>query len=255
MSSAVEFLNAHGPPRNAAPVAANDIAAARGRLPDDLLAFWSQHGIGSYARGQYWLCHPKTFDGALDALLANVPDLRGELAAFGYMSTGQVYLWHRVGRHFSLLLPFGAFDDMTSRTETAPIPHDVVELFSQAGAKMSLAEAEATYLAARKSLTNPWHVLLGSAFSDGYLMNIGDDGRSLPAALKRLHGPLRRGEIYCRKTGPEGFDNLAPSYERLPLPEVFRRLPPTVMISHTVEGEAFPETITREFPAGEMPRE
>ena len=250
MSTAADFLNAHGPPRKAAPVSEADIEAARGRLPDDLLQLWRRHGIGSYARGQYWLCHPALFDAALDALLANVPDLPGQLAAFGYRSTGQVDLWHRAGRHFCLLLPFGVIDDATSRTETAPVPYDLVETLRQAGVEMTLAEAEATFRASRMTPANIWMVLSGASSGDGYLHDIGADGRSLPAALKRLHGPLGRDEIYCRRTGPEGVDNLAPSYERLPLPDVFRRLPPTVTLTRSIEGEAFPEIVIEEFPAG-----
>lgn len=247
MSTADEFLKAHGPPKEAEPVTARDIEVVKGRLPADLIAFLAEHGTGSYAKRNFWLCQPKQFDSALDALLLNVPDLHGSVAAFGYSSTGAVKLWHRAGRYFSLLLPFGILDDQTSRKETAPIPHDLADLYRLAGVAMP-AKAEETFLDARKEPENIWNILFAAASGDEY--DIGDDGRSLAAALKRRHGPLAHSEIYCRITGPEGFDNLASSYERLPLAEVFQRLPSVVTVSRTVEAKPFPQLVSQEYPIG-----
>jgi hypothetical protein len=249
MSTAGEFLKAHGLPKEAAPVTARDIEAVKGRLPADLIAFLAEHGTGSYAKRNFWLCHPKQFDTALDALLLNVPDLRGSVAAFGYSSTGAVKLWHRAGRYFSLLLPFCILDDQTSRKETAPIPHDLADLYRLAGVAMP-ANADETFLDARKDPENIWNILFAAASGDKDENDIGDDGRSLAAALKRRHGPLAQNEIYCRTTGAEGFDNLASSYERLPLAEVFERLPSVVTVSRTVEAEPFPELVSQEYPIG-----
>lgn len=251
MSTASEFLDAYGTPRNPESVTEQDIEAATGRLPSQFVAFLAEHGTGSYARRHYWLCHPRQFDDALDALLSNVPDLRGKLAAFGYSATGAVDLWHCGGRHLSLLLPFGVIDDQTSRRQTAPVPHDLADLYRIAGIEAS-GDPEAIFRAVREAPEDIWSILFNAASGDGYKHDIGDDGRSLPAALKRLHGRLERGEIYCRMTGQAGFANLAPSYERLPLSEVFRRLPMTVTISRTIDAEPFPETISEEHPTGQM---
>jgi hypothetical protein len=251
MNTFSEFLDAYGTPQNPEPVTEQDIEAATDRLPSQFVAFLAEHGMGSYARRNYWLCHPRQFDDALDALLSNVPDLRGKLAAFGYSATGAVDLWHCGGRHLSLLLPFGVIDDQTSRRQTAAVPYDLAELYRIAGLDMTV-DAEDIFRAAREAPEDIWGILFSAASGDGYKHNIGDDRRSLPAALKRLHGQLERGEVYCRMTGQAGFANLAPSYERLPLTEVFRRLPTTVNISRTIAAEPFPETISAEYPTGRM---
>lgn len=249
MNAFRDFLDAYGTPQNPEPVTEQDIEA--GRLPSQFVTFLADYGTGSYARRNYWLCHPRQFDDVLDTLLSNVPDLRGKLAAFGYSSTGAVDLWHCDGRHFSLLLPFGVIDDQTSRRQTAPIPYDFAELYRNAGVDTP-GDPEAIFRAARKAPEDIWSILFSAASGDGYKYNIGDDGRSLPAALRRLHGPLEKGEIYCRMTGQAGFANLAQSYERLPLTESFRRLPMTVTISQTIDAEPAPKTISQQHPTKHM---
>ena len=243
------FLASYGPPREAVRLTEEELASASGRVPDDLIAFWSEHGVGSFATGLFWLCRPALFDPVLDALLLNVPDLRGKLTAIGYSATGDVTLWHREARLFSLLLPHGVFLDQTSVRESAPVPYDVDDLFASAGLQAPPEPAE-WY---RTLLQGPeciWRVLTSATSADTYRHEIGEDGRSLHAALRRLHGPLGRDEIYCRKTGDADFDNLAPSYERLPLAGVFRRLPPKVWVSRTVPAEPFPDAVTDEYEAG-----
>lgn len=247
-----DFIDAYGAPRDPAPATRDEAEAARGRLPDALIDFWMTHGTGSYAKGHFRLCRPALFDDMLDTLLAQVPGLRGKLAAFAYRSTGQVDLWHAAGRHFGLLLPFAVIDDLTSRTETAPIPHDLADLCRAAGVEMP-SDAVEIMRTARQAPDDIWALLSGGASWDGYRHDLGDDGRSLPVALQRACGSLNPGEIYCRKPGPAGATNIASAYERLTLREIPARLPATVTIVRTIEIDGQQRSVAEEYPAGRMP--
>lgn len=92
MNAASDFFDAHATPQNPEPVPEQDIEAVTGRLPSQFVTFLAEHGTGSYARRNYWLCHPRLFDDALDASLSSLPGLRRKLTAFGYSATGAVDL-------------------------------------------------------------------------------------------------------------------------------------------------------------------
>lgn len=244
----IEFLNQYGLPSNARGVTEGQLEAARFRLPETLIEFWRVHGVGSYSDGNYWLCTPDLFDPVLDILLENIPELRGELAAFGYMSTGQVDLWHRAERHFTLLLPFSAFVDETSRSETAQVPYDLADLYQAAGVSMP-DDAEAQFLAGRSGREDIWSILFEAASTDGPLNDIGDDGRPLPASLKRRYGPLEAGEIYLRD--PSKIMNIADSYAKLPLQAAFERLSDQVTVTRMIEVGTLQEAITESYKSGQ----
>jgi hypothetical protein len=197
-----EFLDIFGPPSAAQPVDPLRAQCFAGRVPADLIAFWTRHGIGAYAGGFYHLCTPDRFDALLARLLAHAPVPPGHLAAVGCTAFGTLDLWQADpgaaegagGRHLTLLLPYLALDDQTSRRVTAPVPHDVAELYALAGVPMPDDPDE---VARAMALPPPtvWEALATGASDETWEEFRGDDGRPLPAAVMRRLGPA----------GPEAF--------------------------------------------------
>lgn len=220
--TADEFLAEFGPPSAAQPV---DPARAQGfadRVPADLIAFWTRHGIGAYAGGFYHLCTPDRFDALLARLLAHAPVPPGRLAAIGCSAFGTLDLWQADpeaapdagGRHLTLELPYLALDDQTSRRVTAPVPHDVAELYALAGVPMPDDPAE---VARAMALPPPtvWEALAIGASAETYRDFRGDDGRPLPAAVLRRLGPAGPDAFYWPVPGATAM--LAGAFARVTL--------------------------------------
>jgi hypothetical protein len=250
MSSKEEFLTAFGPPHNADIVSTDVAARARDRLPESLINFWLEYGIGSYADDTLFLCTPDLFDPVVDRLLANVPELRGRLAAFAYTAFGDVLLWHVSQRDFILYLQFAIFDDQTSRQETDPVPDNLIELYRSAGVEPPI-DATLQYLENRRRPANLWNRLMGYASTSDIDHELDDDGQPLLRSLTTIHGPLNKDEVYSRRPDPEGFENVAASYLRQSLRDLFGTLPSTVKVSHAVEVNGAQEIITTEYLAGD----
>jgi hypothetical protein len=244
--TAEEFFSEFGRPNNAQIVPSSEAVSARGRLPDDLIDFWIDHGIGSYANGLFWLCTPSLIEPILDRMLVNVPDLRGQLSAYAYDAKGVVYLRHKSGRNYVLFLPFAIIDDQTSRKETAPVPYDLADIYRAAGIEMG-PDAVENYLASRNAPEDVWTVLSGSASPETYKHDLGDDLRPLPAALKAAHGNLQYGEIYCRIPGK--LENTSTSFEKINLVDAIPLLPDQITVSFAVEKDGQQDIVELHYPS------
>jgi GAD-like domain len=246
--TAEEFFSEFGRPNNTQIVPIDEAVSARGRLPCELIDFWIEHGIGSYANGLFWLCTPSLIEPILDHMLVNVPDLRGQLSAYAYDAKGVVYLWYKSGRSYVLFLPFALIDDQTSRRETAPVPYDLADIYRAAGIEMG-PDAVENYLASRNAAEDIWSVLSSSASPETYKHDLGDDLRPLPAALKEAHGSLKYGEIYCRI--PEKLENTSTSFEKINLVDAIRLLPDQITVSYAVEKDGQQDIVELHYPSGQ----
>nr|WP_210304844.1 GAD-like domain-containing protein [Rhizobium sp. BK212] len=89
-----EFLSAYKIDNVIRPSAA-DVEAYRGKLPDFLLRFWTDHGWCSWSDGQYWLCNPSLPKPVLDYVFRGDPELDPkEMYAFGYTAFGEIDIWY-----------------------------------------------------------------------------------------------------------------------------------------------------------------
>ncbi|GGD86855.1 hypothetical protein CO662_15720 [Rhizobium anhuiense] len=74
---------------------AADVEAYRGKLPDFLLRFWTDHGWCSWSDGQYWLCNTSLPKPVLDYVFRGDPELDPkEMYAFGYTAFGEIDIWY-----------------------------------------------------------------------------------------------------------------------------------------------------------------
>ena len=138
------------------------------------------------------------------------------------------------GRHYVLLLPFGAIDDQTSRKETAPVPYDLADLYRAAGIEFG-PDAIGNYLADRNTPEEIWSVVFGLASRETYNEDLENDLRPLPDALKFTHGRLHYGEFYCRI--PERLENISTSFRKMNFVDCISILPERITVSHAVEDD------------------
>jgi hypothetical protein len=226
-----KFLEEYGAPVRNNSVGRGFAESFRSRVPDELIRFWLEYGVGTYAGGFYRLCTPDLFDPFLSWILANTPSLNGKLAAIGYSTFGVIDLCHVDGRQFNLIAQFASFDDQSSRRETEPVPYDVAELYALAGTKMPDDPEEV----ARQMKLGPltvWDALSTGASEETYRNYFGDDDRPLPAEVERLLGPVGANEVYLRR-GVSG-ENVAPSYEKVAIDDL-----PNHILVHEVQVNRF----------------
>ncbi len=67
------FLEDFGPEIEKRHVPPSSIEHYRGKLPDQLLAYWEQHGWCGYADGLFWTVNPQEYEPALEAWIGDTP--------------------------------------------------------------------------------------------------------------------------------------------------------------------------------------
>ncbi|MBP2561410.1 hypothetical protein J2857_004200 [Neorhizobium galegae] len=246
--TAAEFLEARGKPHDARKISQDEAESGAGRVPEDLIEFWMQYGVGYYANRNYWLCTPVLFEGFFRRLLANVPELKADdLVAFGYSSLGTVNLWHRAGRHFTFSLDVGLLMDLTSRSRTDPPPHDLEEIYRAAGMDMPQNAVE-LFLEARSAPEDIWNILLAATSADTYRAIYDDNGKALTPQLRRNLGELSQDEIYVRDRN--AVENLADHYQKMKVSEAVSRVPGEIHYSFAVEVAGQQQILSQTIVAG-----
>ena len=88
------FLAKFGPAIDRRYVPPSTIARYRGKLPDQLLAYWDEYGWCGYAEGLFWTVNPQEYEPALEAWIGDTPYM--ELDAYHVIARsafGMLYLW------------------------------------------------------------------------------------------------------------------------------------------------------------------
>ncbi len=65
------FLEEFGPPVERRWVPQSSIDRYRGKLPDQLLAYWQEHGWTGYADGLFWTVDPQEYEPVVDAWIGD----------------------------------------------------------------------------------------------------------------------------------------------------------------------------------------
>jgi hypothetical protein len=104
------FLEKMGPAIERRHVPPSSIEHYRGKLPDQLLAYWEEHGWCGYADGLFWTVDPQEFEPVLGAVLGNTAFAKQDtyyLIARG--AFGELYFWgEKTGHSLSVFAP-GSF--------------------------------------------------------------------------------------------------------------------------------------------------
>lgn len=101
------FLEKFGPPVECRHVPRSSIETFRGKLPDQLLAYWNEHGWCGYADGLFWTVDPEAYEPALDAWIGDTPFMeRDAYHLIARSAFGHLYFWgERTGNSLTILAP------------------------------------------------------------------------------------------------------------------------------------------------------
>jgi len=84
-----------GRPAKAEPFLPEEATRLRGKLPDGLLAMWTECGIGSWGHGRFQFCRPDRYGGVVTELLREDPEFSPEWThVVGFSAFGTLLLWH-----------------------------------------------------------------------------------------------------------------------------------------------------------------
>jgi hypothetical protein len=104
------FLEQMGPPTHKRHVPPSSIERYRGKLPDQLLAYWEEHGWCGYADGLFWTVDPQEYEPALEAWIGDTPLMEKDAYHIIARSAfGKLYFWgERTGDSLKVMAP-GAY--------------------------------------------------------------------------------------------------------------------------------------------------
>ncbi|GGY27439.1 GAD-like domain-containing protein [Pseudoduganella albidiflava] len=101
------FLEKMGPSFDKQHVPLSSIERYRGKLPDQLLAYWKAHGWCGYADGLFWTVNPQEYEPVLESWIGDTPFMEQDayhIIARG--AFGDLYLWgEKTGDSLSIFAP------------------------------------------------------------------------------------------------------------------------------------------------------
>lgn len=104
------FLEKMGPAIDKRNVPPSSIERYRGKLPNQLLDYWQEHGWCGYADGLFWTVDPQEYEPVLEAWIGNTPFMAQDAYhIIGKSAFGEVYfLGERTGDSLKIFAP-GAY--------------------------------------------------------------------------------------------------------------------------------------------------
>jgi len=101
------FLEDFGPAIEQRHVPPSSIERYRGKLPDQLLSYWKEHGWCGYADGLFWTVDPQEYEPVLDAWIGDTPFMEKDAYhIFARSAFGELYLWgEKTGNSLNIFPP------------------------------------------------------------------------------------------------------------------------------------------------------
>lgn len=88
------FLEKMGPAFDKRTVPAAAISRYKGKVPEQLLAYWQDHGWSGYADGLFWTVDPQEYEPVLEAWIGTTPFMeRDAYHVIARGAFGDLYLW------------------------------------------------------------------------------------------------------------------------------------------------------------------
>lgn len=88
------FLEEFNDPVDRQEVPASSIARYRGKLPDQLLEYWAEHGWCGYGGGVFWIVNPQEYEGVVASWIENTEfENRDTYHVIARGAFGDLYLW------------------------------------------------------------------------------------------------------------------------------------------------------------------
>ena len=97
MNENFEFLlSEFGKPADPVFLTDEELSVYRGRLPDSLLEFWRQVGLGAWGNGLFQFCQPADYSSIVQTIFRGDPEIdSGDCSVIGYEAFCQLHIWHR----------------------------------------------------------------------------------------------------------------------------------------------------------------
>jgi hypothetical protein len=101
------FLENFGPAFGRRDVPGSSIDRYRGKLPDQLLEYWQEHGWCGYADGLFWTVDPQEYEPALEAWIGGTVFMEQDAYhLIGRSAFGDLYFWgEKSGYSLSISAP------------------------------------------------------------------------------------------------------------------------------------------------------
>lgn len=101
------FLSGFGPAIDRRYVPPSSIDRYRGKLPDQLLSYWEEHGWCGYAEGLFWTVDPQEYDPVLEAWIGDTAFMEQDAYHLIARSAfGELYFWgEKTGNSLSIFAP------------------------------------------------------------------------------------------------------------------------------------------------------
>jgi hypothetical protein len=88
------FLAQMGPAIERRRVSEASMARFRGKLPEQLLAYWEQYGWCGYADGLFWTVDPQEYEPVLEAWIGDTPFMEKDAYhVIARSAFGKLYFW------------------------------------------------------------------------------------------------------------------------------------------------------------------
>lgn len=111
------FLKKFGPAIDKRYVPPTSIEQYRGKLPNQLLAYWDEHGWCGYGDGLFWTVNPQDYEPALEAWIADTPLMEQDAYhVIARNAFGKLYLWgEKTGGSLRIFAPGSYCSPRTSK--------------------------------------------------------------------------------------------------------------------------------------------
>nr|WP_242005187.1 GAD-like domain-containing protein [Acetobacter thailandicus] len=77
------------------------------KLPDDLILFWREHGIGTWLSGKFQFCIPSDYSEIVNILFSGDPEIIPEKThIIGYSAFGHLVIWNEYFQTCEINLPY-----------------------------------------------------------------------------------------------------------------------------------------------------
>lgn len=98
------FLEENGPAADRREVPQESIDRYRGLLPDQLLAYWQEHGWAAYDKRRFWTVNPDDYEPVLDAWLSGTElEGRDRYYVIARGAFGDLFVWGE-HQHYALTI-------------------------------------------------------------------------------------------------------------------------------------------------------
>jgi hypothetical protein len=103
------FLEKMGPPVEKRHVPPSSIERYRGHLPNQLLAYWEEHGWCGYADGLFWTVDPQEYEPVLEAWIGDTQFMEKDAYhVIARSAFGELYFWGEKSGDSLRILPWYA---------------------------------------------------------------------------------------------------------------------------------------------------